>query len=202
MPEHGGRRSALTSDPRRPRLGLGLPGTSHRNFDDARQQRHLVRSWHDATLSEDAEPTQAASTAALTRHPLRLSNVALNAPRRLQGGNRDRSGLDVNTSGSASSRTVTQHASARAADSVLQLRASPAAPFKRGCGGTTGNLNLAGDLAGSGGLLGATTEEARQEGIRTEPAAGTQNTAYNSSNNSDILGGSSAHSSGSDHQQQ
>ena len=119
-------------------------------------------SWHDAALSEDAEPTQAASTAALTRHPLRLSNVALNAPRRLQGGNRDRSGLDVNTSGSASFGTVTQHTSARAADSGLQLRASPAAPFKRGCGGTTGNLNLAGDLAGSGGLLGAITEEANK----------------------------------------
>ena len=155
-------------------------------------------SRHDAALSEDAEPTQAASTAALTRHPLRLSNVALNAPRLLQGGNRDRSGLDVNTSGSASFGTVTQHTSARAADSGLQLRASPAAPFKRGCGGTTGNLNLAGDLAGSGGLLGAITEE----GIRTEPAAGTQNTAYSSSNSSDILGGSSAHSSGSDQQQQ
>ena len=120
-------------------------------------------SWHDAALSEDAEPTQAASTAALTRHPLRLSNVALNAPRRLQGGNRDRSGLDVNTSGSASFGTVTQHTSARAADSRLQLRASPAAPFKRGCGGTTGNLNL----AGPGGLLGAITEQAH----RIQPTA-------------------------------
>ena len=155
-------------------------------------------SWHDAALSAGAKPTQATSTAALTRHPLRLSDVALNAPRRLQGGNRDRGGLDVNTSGSASSGTATQYTSARAAGSGPQLRASSAAPFKGGCGGTTGNLNLAGDLAGSGGLLGATTEE----GMRTEPIAGTQNTAYSNSNNTDILGDSSAHSSGSDQQQQ
>ena len=156
-------------------------------------------SWRDAALGEDTMPTQTASTATRARHPLRLSNVTLDAPRRLQGDNRDRDGLDVNTSGSTTSGTVAQYTSARTAGSGLpRAQQAAAALFRGGCGGTTGDSNLVGDLAGSSGLLGATTEE----GIITEPAAGTQNTAYSSSNNTDILGDSSAYSSGSNHHQQ
>ena len=154
---------------------------------------------HDAALGEDAMAARTMGTTTRAQQPLRLNAMALDAPRRLQDDTRDRRGLDASASGLHSSRTFGQHASAYTAGSGSHRHASPAALFNGGCGGErTRNSNLAGDLAGSGGLLGATTEE----GIRTEPAVGTHKTAYNSSNNNNHGVGVGGDSNGGDHLRQ
>ena len=151
---------------------------------------------HDAALGESAGGTQTVSAATRAQHPLHLNAVALDAPRRLQDGTRDHRGLDVNASGLDSSRTVGQHTGAHTAGSGSHRHASPAALFNGGCGGgTTGNSNLAGDLAGSaGGLLGATTEEeAKAAGGRLHHH---EAVTISSSSNNHSLDGSGGSSSG------
>ena len=153
-------------------------------------------------------PTQTASTATRARHPLRLSNVTLDAPRRLQGDNRDRDGLDVNTSGSTSSGTVAQHTSARTAGSGLpRAQQAAAALFRGGCGGTTGDSNLVGNLAGSSGLLGATAaeeaeteEEIKSGASRLHHQDATSNISKNGMD--DSLGGGGGNNGDGDQQQQ